>query len=396
LFPEGPEEEFAPPVLTLDQERRSAVPHRASALVFEDPKSRLLLERMRLVAPSEANVLVVGETGTGKELIASHLHALSARRSGPFIAVNCGAFSENLVESELFGHERGAFTGAISSKPGWFEVAHGGTLFLDEVGDLPLSLQVKLLRVLQEHQVVRLGSRKAITIDTRVVAATNVNLEIAVANGQFREDLYYRLNVAGLRLSPLRERRGDIPKLIAHFLQIYSKRLGVRSVTVGPEALQLLVEGHTWPGNIRELENVIHHAILVRRSDVIDPADLNLSSLRPRSLATVDVPKHIDPKQHFRSALHSLFEMGEENLFESIQGILMSEAYEYCHRNQLETGRLLGISRNIVRDRLQRCGALSGKRRSSPGITEKEWGTVPPASSTREIRDSANTNHLFA
>jgi len=199
LFPEGPEEEFAPPVLTLDQERRSAVPHRASALVFEDPKSRLLLERMRLVAPSEANVLVVGETGTGKELIASHLHALSARRSGPFIAVNCGAFSENLVESELFGHERGAFTGAISSKPGWFEVAHGGTLFLDEVGDLPLSLQVKLLRVLQEHQVVRLGSRKAITIDTRVVAATNVNLEIAVANGQFREDLYYRLNVAGLR-----------------------------------------------------------------------------------------------------------------------------------------------------------------------------------------------------
>ncbi len=356
---------FPSPILTLDRERHLSVPHRASALVFEDPKSRLLLERIRLVAASDANVLVIGETGTGKELIASHLHSLSTRRSGPFVAVNCGAFAENLVESELFGHERGAFTGAIASKPGWFEAAHGGTLFLDEIGDIPLSLQVKLLRVLQERQVVRLGSRKAINIDTRIVAATNVDLENAVANGKFREDLYYRLNVAGLHLSPLRERRGDIPKLISHFLEVYSKRLGVQNVTLSPQALEALVNGHTWPGNIRELENVIQYAILVRRSDEIEPSDLNFSSLRARTQGTLNTPQERNPREHFHAALRALFETGEEDLYESIQGMIMSEAYEYCHHNQLETGRLLGVSRNIVRDRLQRCGALGGKRRSS-------------------------------
>jgi sigma-54-specific transcriptional regulator len=354
------------PVLTLPSERQIAAPLRASVLVFEDPRSRALLERIRLIAPSGANALIVGETGTGKEIIASHIHALSSRAHGPFVAVNCGAFSENLVESELFGHERGAFTGAISAKSGWFEAAHGGTLFLDEIGDLPLALQVKLLRVLQERQVVRVGSRKPIDIDVRVVAATNVQLESAVNEGRFREDLYYRLNVANLHLAALRDRPGDIPPLVEHFVRVYSERLGVRDIRVSPEAMEQLVHGHSWPGNIRELENVIHHAILVRRGSVIRPEDLNLTSLRPRASAAEPSPRHPagDPADGFKRALLELFEQGGDNLFENIESSVMRAAYDYCHRNQLETARLLGISRNIVRDRLLRCGALAGKRRT--------------------------------
>ena len=279
------------PLLSLHHERRIAAPTRASVLVFEDPCSRALLERIRLIAPSGANALIVGETGTGKELIATHIHALSTRAQGPFVALNCGTFSETLVESELFGHERGAFTGAISSKPGWFEAANGGTLFLDEIADLPLALQVKLLRVLQERQVVRVGSRKPIDIDVRVVAATNVQLENEVNNGRFREDLYYRLNVANLHLAPLRERLGDIPLLVEHFLRVYSERLGLRNIHISPDALETLIQGHSWPGNIRELENVIHHAILVRQGNIIRREDLNLSSLRSRVNAPVH-PQH--------------------------------------------------------------------------------------------------------
>ena len=206
---------------------------RATAQVFEDPKSQALLAHLQQVAPSDASVLIIGETGTGKELVARHLHNLSARRNGPFIAVNCGAFSESLVEAELFGHEKGAFTGALSAKAGWFEEANGGTLFLDEIGDLPMPIQVKLLRVLQEREVVRLGSRKSIPIDVRVLAATNVQLEKAINAGHFREDLYYRLNVVSLELSPLRERPGDILPLVRHFIAAYSHRLGYGDVTLG-------------------------------------------------------------------------------------------------------------------------------------------------------------------
>jgi sigma-54 dependent transcriptional regulator len=353
------------PVLSLHHDRRIVGPTRASVLVFEDPCSRALLERIRLIAPSEANALIVGETGTGKELIASHLHALSTRAEGPFVALNCGAFSETLIESELFGHERGAFTGAFSSKPGWFEAANGGTLFLDEIADLPLTLQVKLLRVLQERQVVRVGSRKPIDIDVRVVAATNVELEKEVNKGRFREDLYYRLNVASLHLAPLRDRLGDIPLLVEHFLRVYSERLGLRNIHLSPEALQTLIQGHSWPGNIRELENVIHHAILVRQGNIIRPQDLNLSSLRSRVKApgpSAALPNH--PGESLKNALLALFEEGGGHLYETIEGYIIRTAYEYCYRNQLETARLLGISRNIVRARLLQCGALAGKRRA--------------------------------
>src|SRR5881394_3285821 len=191
------------PILTLPNADGLALSVRAKALVFEDARSRALLDRIQQVAPSHATVLITGETGTGKEIVARHLHESSLRRGKAFVAVNCGAFSESLAEAELFGHERGAYTGAQTSKAGWFESAHGGTLFLDEIGDLSLPLQVKLLRVLQEGEVVRLGSRQAIPIDVRLVAATNVDLRQAMAAGRFREDLFYRLNVSMLELPPL-------------------------------------------------------------------------------------------------------------------------------------------------------------------------------------------------
>jgi len=328
---------------------------RARALFFEDPKSRLILERVRLIGPSVANVLITGETGTGKELVARHLHALSPRAKNPFLAVNCGAFSETLVESELFGHERGSFTGANVARAGWFEASGGGTLFLDEIGDLPLAMQVKLLRVLQERQVVRLGSRVPVPIDVRVIAATNVNLEDAVAAGRFREDLYYRLQVATLQIPPLRERRGDIYPLAQHFLRLYGERLGLQEPALTKEALELLVKHHSWPGNIRELENVIHHALLVCRENLVRPEDLRLSTLSTRS----SVPSS-DPDRELQNALLALFEKERPNLYATIEAAVMKAAYEFCDRNQLQTARLLGISRNIVRARLIQSGVLGG------------------------------------
>jgi sigma-54-specific transcriptional regulator len=326
---------------------------RATALVFEDIKSKTLLERIHLIGPSSANVLVTGETGTGKELIARHLHALSPRAQGPFLAVNCGAFSESLVESELFGHERGSFTGASVARAGWFEAARGGTLFLDEIGDLPFSMQVKLLRVLQERQVVRLGSRTPVAIDVRVVAATNVNLEDAVAAGRFREDLYYRLQVATLHIPALRERPGDILPLAQHFLGIYGQRLSLKDPQISAEAIDIL-KNHSWPGNIRELENVIHHALLVCKENVLRTEDLRLSPLKTKS----GNPKPAEADREFRNALFSLFEKEPDNLYASIEASVIKAAYEFCDRNQLQTAKLLGISRNIVRARLIQYGEL--------------------------------------
>ncbi len=207
-------------LLTLPDSPTAPLSIRAKAVVFHDPASLRLLLDVERIAHSEATVLVTGETGTGKELIARHIHAVSGR-TGPFVAVNCGAFSESLIDAELFGHESGAFTGASQSRAGWFEAANGGTLFLDEIGDLPLALQVKLLRVLQERQVVRLGSRRGIPLDVRLVAATNIDLRRAVEAQHFRADLFYRLSVASVRLPPLRERPADILPLVRHFISVY-------------------------------------------------------------------------------------------------------------------------------------------------------------------------------
>lgn len=332
---------------------------RATAQVFEDPKSKALLARIELVAPSEANVLIIGDTGTGKELIARHVHALSARRNGPFVAVNCGAFSETLVESELFGHEKGAFTGAFSSKAGWFEAANEGTLFLDEIGDLPLSIQVKLLRVLQEREVVRLGARKPVPINVRLIAATNVRLEEAVKAGHFREDLFYRLRVVHLELHPLRERPGDILPLARHFVNQYRRRLGYGEVTIRPDTEQKLCQ-HDWPGNIRELENVIHHGLLIARNAVLRPEDLYLSTLKldrdVEPVAEVVADQAVD---QLEKALLALFEECHEDLFDKIEEVVMRAAYQYCHCNQVQAARLLGVSRNVIRARLIKIGAIS-------------------------------------
>jgi sigma-54 dependent transcriptional regulator len=335
--------------------------------VFEDPRSRALLDRVKLVGPSAANVLIIGETGTGKELIARHIHQLSARGAGPFVAVNCGAFSENLVESELFGHERGAFTGALGARAGWFEAAQGGTLFLDEIGELPLHLQVKLLRVLQEQQVVRIGSRQPIEIDVRIVASTNIDLEKAVTGGRFREDLYFRLNVATLRAVPLRERRGDILPLAHYFLREYSHRLGT-NVRLSSEAEAQLLNGYSWPGNIRELENVIHHALIVCDGEAIRPSDLNLTNLRAasQSAQTTDHGTTSSAEEQLRNALLTLFMEEPAQLHSLIEDTVIRAAYNFCHRNQVQTARLLGISRNIVRARLAQCGEITSSRSNPP------------------------------
>ncbi|KAF1065327.1 MAG: DNA-binding transcriptional activator HyfR [Pseudomonas citronellolis] len=352
-------------LLTLPPSPTLATSIRATAQVFEDPRSQALLAHLKQVAPSEASVLIIGETGTGKELVARHIHNLSGRRNGPFVAVNCGAFSESLVEAELFGHEKGAFTGALAAKAGWFEEANGGTLFLDEIGDLPMAIQVKLLRVLQEREVVRLGSRKSIPINVRVLAATNVHLEKAINAGHFREDLYYRLNVVSLQLHPLRERPGDILPLARHFMHEYSRRLGYTDVTLSDEAAQRLA-GYDWPGNIRELENVIHHTLLLCRDQVIRPGDLHLSNLRIER--EVDTPlRDQDADGLLQAAFLRLFEEHADGVHGRVEDALLRAAYRFCHYNQVHTANLLGLSRNITRAHLIRIGELVvNKRRPEP------------------------------
>ncbi|PTQ68998.1 sigma-54-dependent Fis family transcriptional regulator [Pseudomonas sp. GV071] len=354
-------------LLTHPNARELTKSVRATVLVFKDPRSQELLSRIERLAPSEANALIIGETGTGKELVARHIHNLSNRSKEPFVAVNCGAFAETLVESELFGHEKGAFTGATSSKAGWFEAAKGGTLFLDEIGDLPLNMQVKLLRVLQEREVVRLGSRTPIPINVRLVAATNVNLADAVVAGHFREDLFYRLHVATIRLPPLRERPGDIMPLAEFFMEEHCQRLGYKRASLSVEAEHKLLN-HSWPGNIRELENAIHHALLVCRNERVQPNDLHLVDMR-----TAGIRHDAPPSQaishspavaaaapvDLETALTALFEQNLPDLYEHIEETVFRTAYRFCHGNQLQTGRLLNISRNIVRARLEKIGEIA-------------------------------------
>ena len=226
-----------------------------------------------LIAPTEANVLIIGETGTGKELVARALHTHSARAGGPFVALNTAAIPSELLESELFGHAKGAFTGAIASKRGLFEEAGGGTLFLDEIGDINPKMQAQLLRVLQEGEIRRVGGNEPIRVDVRVVAATNRDLEEEVRTGRFREDLYFRINVVTIHLPPLRERREDIALLVDHFLHKYAQREGRSEAGIADEAMQLLSH-YGWPGNVRELENVIERALALAKGGIILPSDL--------------------------------------------------------------------------------------------------------------------------
>ncbi|MGH7278292.1 MAG: sigma-54-dependent transcriptional regulator, partial [Candidatus Rokuibacteriota bacterium] len=241
--------------------------HGIAGLVALSPAMHAVLDLVERAAPTDATLLIQGESGTGKELIARGVHHASARAARPFVAVNCGAVPEALLESELFGHMRGAFTGAVASKPGLFEEAHGGTLFLDEIGDMPAALQVKLLRALQSGEMRRLGATQAMTIDVRVLAATNRDLAELIRQEKFREDLFYRLNVIQVVLPPLRERREDIPALAEHFLARSAGRLG-RELRLSPEALERLLR-YPWPGNVRELENAMERAAILARESTV-------------------------------------------------------------------------------------------------------------------------------
>lgn len=348
-------------LLTFPDSQHQVLSIRAKALVFDDPASRALLAQAERVAASDATVLIIGETGTGKELIARHIHNSSGRR-GPFLAVNCGAFTEQLVEAELFGHEAGAYTGATSARAGWFEAAADGTLFLDEVGDLPLSVQVKLLRVLQERQVVRIGSRKPIDVRVRLVAATNVRLEQAVAAGHFRADLYYRLSVATLQLSPLAQRPGDILALAEHFIGVYSRRLGLNDVRLAPEARDALL-AYAWPGNIRELENVIHYALIICRDERIAREDLQLHAIGRAHPAPVALPAAAgDDEEVLERVFERLFDEAPQALHVRVESALIRAAYRHCHHNQVHTAALLGITRNVLRTHLKRLDLLPPAR----------------------------------
>jgi len=331
----------------------------AQACAFVDRRSRLLYERLRVIAPSDATTLISGESGTGKERIARLVHELSERRAQPFVAVNCGAFSESLIESELFGHERGAFSGATDARAGWFEAAHGGTLLLDEIGDLAPRIQIKLLRVLQEREVVRVGARHPVPVDVRVIAASNVDLPAAVRAGRFREDLYYRLNVASLSLLPLRERPDDIEPLARQFVAALSARLGIVAPTIGDDALRRL-RTHPWPGNIRELENVIHHALLVNPESHIGVSDLRLSvSVPATASASTSAADKRTTAEDLDEAIDVLVRAGTQNLLGHIEERLYRIAYEHARGNQVQTARIIGLNRNVVHARLVQLGLLA-------------------------------------
>jgi formate hydrogenlyase transcriptional activator len=252
--------------LYLEEEIRTE--HRFDEIIGDSPSLRTVLKQVETVAPTDSTVLILGETGTGKELIARAIHRLSGRRQRTFVKVNCAAIPTGLLESELFGHERGAFTGAIAQKLGRFELAHEGTLFLDEVGDIPLELQSKLLRVLQEREFERLGATRTIRVNVRLVAATNQDLIRMVGEHRFRSDLYYRLNVFPMTMPPLRERAPDIPLLVRYFVQQYAARMNKTITTIPTKSMDMLVRYH-WPGNVRELENFIERSVILSQGAVL-------------------------------------------------------------------------------------------------------------------------------
>jgi len=297
-------------------------------ILTRSPAMEDVLQRARMVAPSEASVFIHGESGSGKELLARAVHQASRRAEQAFVAVNCGAIPENLLESELFGHKKGSFTGATSDHDGLFMAAHRGTLFLDEIGDMPLSLQVKLLRVLQEQQIRPVGSTRALPVDVRIISATHRDLEDEMAEGRFREDLYYRLNVVSLSLPPLAERREDIPLLANHFLAELGKKYGKNLRGFAPEAMERLVSA-PWRGNIRQLYNVVEQAAILCTASIV-PDDLVQSALRDD---TPGLPAFADARRDFeRDYLVKLLQITEGNV---------SQAARLARRNRTEFYKLL-------------------------------------------------------
>jgi two-component system response regulator AtoC len=324
-----------------------------TGLVGESAATRSLRLLIDKVAPGDATVLVTGESGTGKEVVAREIHARSPGAAEPFVAVNIGATQDSLVESELFGHEKGAFTGADSRKPGLFELAERGTLFLDEIGEMPLALQVKLLRVLQERKVRRLGGVRDIPIGARFISATNRDIEALVQRGAFREDLYYRLNVVRIRVPPLRERREDLPLLAGHILSRISARTGRPPKLIDPDAMSALAE-YPFPGNIRELENLLERATIVSEDERIMAADLDLGRRAPRPAfdgaprAGVPPAKPPSEKAPDRDApLKSMADVEREALI---------RALEKWNGNRTKAAEELGISRRTVLNKIKQYG----------------------------------------
>ncbi|KKI45153.1 sigma 54-interacting transcriptional regulator [Hafnia alvei] len=346
------------------------LPLPSSQPVLVDPASIAFKNVLDKLAPTDATVLIVGETGTGKEVVARYLHHHSLRHEQPFLAVNCGALSESLAEAELFGHEKGAFTGALNRHQGWFEAAEGGTLLLDEIGELSLSLQVKLLRVLQEREITRVGSRTPISINVRVIAATHVDLADAIKERRFREDLYYRLNVAAVTLPPLRQRPQDIPALAQHFLSLYANRLGRPHLTLAEDTLEALEDYH-WPGNVRELENTLHNAVLLTQQSQIQPHILKLNVSKSDNATNNKVIDDDELALFIRSQL----EKETPKLFQKITDALIQHAFSMNNNNQQQTAAMLGISRNTLRTHLANLGLIKSrkKERLSPhGYTLSE------------------------
>ena len=317
------------------------------------------------VAPTDAGVLLLGESGTGKELVARAIHYHSRRSEGQFVAVNMAAIPTELIEAELFGHERGAFTGAVEARTGLFRQAHGGTLFLDEVGDLPRPLQAKLLRVLQEQEVTPLGGQKPIPVNVRIIAATHQNLESAVRDGRFREDLYFRLNVVPIHIAPLRDRREDIPLLVSHFVERFGEELGLPRRWPTESALAALTR-HSWPGNVRELENVIKRSLALAWGEVITEEDVHLASDR-RTAGT-------DWMEGVRREVGAMLDDPDTapergpywSILERVETAVLVEALERAGGNQLRAARLLGINRNTLRKKLGELGIETRTSRRGP------------------------------
>lgn len=329
-----------------------------TTIIGDSPAMREVYRMTRQVAPSRASVLIVGETGTGKELIARAIHENSSRKEGPYVRVNCGALSESLLESELFGHVKGAFTGAVDNKTGRFEAAHTGTIFLDEVSSTTHKLQVKLLRVLQEREFERVGDSRTIRVDTRVIAATNQYLEDEIEAGRFRDDLYYRLNVVPIYLPPLRDRREDIPELADFFLQRYCAENRKDIVTLDPAVMDCLMK-YDWPGNVRELENYIERAVVLCDRNNITP-DLLPPQARgeqlPRIIRTraADLPSAIDDLVKLSLQVTS---PSDTNLYETVVGAVERELIEQVlsasDQVQVKAAARLGINRNTLHKKLK-------------------------------------------
>ncbi len=324
----------------------------AYLLETKNPLMQQVYKLAKKVAPSSSTVLLLGESGTGKEVLAKYIHFCS-KREGPFVAINCAAIPEELLEAELFGYEKGAFTGAIKSKPGKFELAHKGTLFLDEIGDLSPKLQAKLLRVLQEKQVERLGSDHPIKVEVRIIAATNKDLEKEVEKGNFREDLFYRLNVIPIKIPPLRERKEDIPLLANFFLKKICQREGIEEKNFSEKAIKALIN-YSWPGNVRELENLIERVVILSESNIIEEEELF-----PQPLAFRNMEDNLVEDKYVLLKSLNIPEISEEGvelnkILREIEMFYLKRALELSKGVKTRAAKLLGLNRTTFIEKLKK------------------------------------------